>query len=258
MFSQKRAVGSHAILLRRRTPPGPEGSNGTRSWNAPWFNLAASFFPFRAVFVRRVMRLSLVFKKGQRQKYVISGLGQKISPPEIFRCRGAGSYHYNSEKRDQVGKAASCLSFHRSPRNRQNHRSKNSGQGAQLLFAERCRAVRRVQNCREITSGSLMDVQEIDGASNNSVDAVREISGAGQVHALFGQILRLHRGRSPYAFDQCLQCAAENSRGAAGACDIHVRHHRVAQDPCHDSFPDASVMTSGEFRRRLSRRSFQG
>ncbi len=32
------------------------------------------------------------------------------------------------------------------------------------------------QNCREITSGSLMDVQEIDGASNNSVDAVREIS----------------------------------------------------------------------------------
>ncbi|HQC50654.1 MAG TPA: DNA polymerase III subunit gamma/tau, partial [bacterium] len=32
------------------------------------------------------------------------------------------------------------------------------------------------QNCREITSGTLMDVQEIDGASNNSVDAVREIS----------------------------------------------------------------------------------
>ena len=39
------------------------------------------------------------------------------------------------------------------------------------------------RSCREITSGNAVDVFEIDGASNNSVDQVRELRGPYQVYA---------------------------------------------------------------------------
>jgi DNA polymerase-3 subunit gamma/tau len=41
-------------------------------------------------------------------------------------------------------------------------------------------------NCREITNGSSVDVQEIDGASNNGVEAVREIRENAKYHPSSG------------------------------------------------------------------------
>ena len=70
--------------------------------------------------------------------------------------------------------------------------------------------------CKAIDSGSCMDVLEIDAASNNGVDNVRD----------------LHFG---------LQRAAEDHRGAAGASAVHSRDHGAAQGSGDDSVPVPAV-----------------
>ena len=78
-------------------------------------------------------------------------------------------------------------------------------------------------SCREITRGNGVDVIEIDGASNNGVEAVREIRENAKYMPSNG-------ARKIYIIDEVhmLTTAAFNallkdSRGAACACDLHVR-----------------------------------
>jgi DNA polymerase III subunit gamma/tau len=69
-----------------------------------------------------------------------------------------------------------CHTFHRATRHRQDHRGADSGQGHELRKRTHSRfPAIPASSCREITAGKAVDVHEIDGASNNSVDQVREL-----------------------------------------------------------------------------------
>ena len=82
--------------------------------------------------------------------------------------------------------------------------------------------------CKEITSGNSVDVIEIDGASNNGVEAVREIRENAKYMPSTGS-------RKIYIIDEVhmLTTAAFNAfpqdaRRAARARDLHVRDHRAS------------------------------
>ncbi len=72
-----------------------------------------------------------------------------------------------------------------------------------------------VPACRGISDGSVLDVVELDAASNNGVDNVRAQGGSG-VHPR-PLCAREYYRRSPYAVGLGVQCAAEKfSRKAPG------------------------------------------
>ena len=87
--------------------------------------------------------------------------------------------------------------------------------------------------CTEIRDGTSTDVAEIDGASNNGVENVREIrenakylpQGSRFKIYIIDEVHMLSR--------RGLQRAAQDARRAARAREVHLRHHRGAQAPRH-------------------------
>ena len=74
---------------------------------------------------------------------------------------------------------------------------------------------------------------EIDGASNRGIDEIREIRAERPVPAQPVALQDLHHRRSPHADAGGLQRPAEDAGGAAAARQVHLRHHRGAEDPDH-------------------------
>jgi hypothetical protein len=72
----------------------------------------------------------------------------------------------------------------------------------------------------------LLDVLEIDGASNNGVDQVRDLRDQVQFAPTRGPFKIYHHRRSPHAQHGGVQRAAEDAGGAAAAREVHLRHHR--------------------------------
>ena len=95
--------------------------------------------------------------------------------------------------------------------------------------------------CRGILDGSVLDVTEIDAASNNGVDNIRDLRDEtrytpAQVQKRVFIIDEVHM-----LSDRRVQRAAENARGAAGACAVHPRYHRAAQGTCDHSVALSAV-----------------
>ena len=78
-------------------------------------------------------------------------------------------------------------------------------------------------NCKAISEGNFMDVIEIDAASNNGVENIRELRES------------VNR-RSPYAFDGRVQCFAENTGGTAGKCNVYSGDDGAAEASGDHSF----------------------
>ena len=70
-------------------------------------------------------------------------------------------------------------------------------------------------NCLEIAQGTSVDVMEIDGASNTSVDDVREIRENVKFAAVPGTVPGLHHRRSAHVVELGVQRAVEDAGGAA-------------------------------------------
>jgi len=97
-------------------------------------------------------------------------------------------------------------------------------------------------SCREIMAGNNLDVIEIDGASNNGVEQVRDLRDN----------CRYTPSRGPYkiyiidevhmlsisAFNALLKTLEEPPPHvkSAAACEISFCHHRCTQGAGHDSF----------------------
>ena len=95
--------------------------------------------------------------------------------------------------------------------------------------------------CREITSGSSVDVQEIDAASNNGVDNIRELRDAIRYAPVRGK-------KKVYILDEVhmlstrrLERAAQDARGAAAARHLRLRDDRSAQAAGHDPVARAAL-----------------
>ncbi len=80
-----------------------------------------------------------------------------------------------------------------------------------------------------IAEGSHLDVIEIDGASNNGVDQVRDLRDNAQLRPGAGQIQDLHHRRGAHALGAGLQRAPEDPRGAAAPREVHLRDDRGAE-----------------------------
>ena len=64
--------------------------------------------------------------------------------------------------------------------------------------------------CKGIDNGSILDVVEMDAASNNGVDEIREIRDKSTYAPSRGDLQGLYYRRGSHAFDRCLQCSFEN------------------------------------------------
>ena len=80
--------------------------------------------------------------------------------------------------------------------------------------------------CRGIDDGAVMDVVEMDAASNNGVDDIRDLRD--EVDFICRRCCKYR----VYIIDEvhmlstrCLQRPAENDGGTAGARHFHPRHH---------------------------------
>ncbi len=95
--------------------------------------------------------------------------------------------------------------------------------------------------CQEITEGRSMDVLEIDGASNNGVEQVRELRETCKYAPASSKfkiyiIDEVHM-LSTAAFNALLKTLEEPPR----AREVHVRHHRSGEGAGHDSLPLPAV-----------------
>ena len=70
-------------------------------------------------------------------------------------------------------------------------------------------------NCKEIAGGNSLDVIEIDGASNNSVEEVRELRDNVRYAPAKGRFKIYHHRRSAHAHVGRVQRAAEDAGRAA-------------------------------------------
>ena len=95
----------------------------------------------------------------------------------------------------------------------------NCAQGPTATPCGKCDA------CKEIAEGRSLDVLEIDGASNNGVDNIRELRDNAAYAPARGTIQDLPHRRGAHAQCRRLQRSAENARGTSRACEIHLGHH---------------------------------
>ena len=72
--------------------------------------------------------------------------------------------------------------------------------------------------CRGIDDGSVLDVVEIDAASNNGVDNIRDLREEANFTPAVGKIPGLYHRRGAHALDRGVQRPAQNVGGAARAC----------------------------------------
>ena len=93
--------------------------------------------------------------------------------------------------------------------------------------------------CRSIAAGTSMNVIEIDAASNNGVDNIREIREEVAYRPTEGK----------YKVDmsdevQMLAIGAVNAllkTGTAGVCDLYSGDNRGSQDSHHDFIPVSAL-----------------
>ena len=87
--------------------------------------------------------------------------------------------------------------------------------------------------CQSIALGQDVDVIEIDGASNNGVEQVRELRQNAALRPSRARLQDLLHRRSAHALDRGLQRPVEDAGRAAAARQVLLRHHRGEQDSDH-------------------------
>ena len=87
--------------------------------------------------------------------------------------------------------------------------------------------------CRAIAEGRHIDVIEMDAASPHRRRRRARDHRGGALFGGLGALQDLHHRRSPHAVEERVQRAAEDARGAAGACEVPVRHDRGEQGAGH-------------------------
>ncbi len=88
--------------------------------------------------------------------------------------------------------------------------------------------------CLEIAEGNSLDVLEIDGASNNGVEQVRELRETVKFAPSSGQFKIYYIDEVHMLTTQAFQRLAEDAGGAPTACEIYLCDDGAAEDSTHD------------------------
>ena len=87
-------------------------------------------------------------------------------------------------------------------------------------------------SCVEIAKGTSLDVHELDAASTNGVEAMRDLVSRAALGTP-GSPEGLHRGRGPHVVDAGIERPAEDPGGASGPRRLRAGHHRPAEGAAH-------------------------
>ena len=82
-----------------------------------------------------------------------------------------------------------------------------------------------------------MNVVEIDAASNNGVENIRDIREQVQYPPTAGKIPCLYIDEVHMLSIGAFQCPVKDFRGTAVLCDLYSGYHRGTQDSHNDPFP---------------------
>ena len=82
--------------------------------------------------------------------------------------------------------------------------------------------------CRSIQAGTSMNVIEIDAASNNGVDNIREIREEVAYRPTEGRFKVYIIDEVHMLSIRCFQCVVKDTRGTAGVCDFYSGNDRGA------------------------------
>ena len=110
--------------------------------------------------------------------------------------------------------------------------------------------------CLAILADRHPDVQELDAASNNGIDDVRELRERLRYRPAQARFKVYHHGRGPHAVHRRLQRPAEDAGGAAGPGEIHACHHRAPQGPGHHPLALPDLPPASGCRRPSCRAHF--
>ena len=173
--------------------------------------------------------------------------------PPFLRCRSGVGF---SDRRWQWDSGGELV--HPAPRH-----PHLGGRGAEEAAAARPAAGgllrRNGKNiCLAIRQGTSLDVVEMDAASNNSVDDIRELRENVALAPMGGGTPRLHPRRGAHALERGLERVPEDARGAALARGLRARDHRGAQGAGDDRRPLPPVRLPPARRSSRSRASCGG
>ena len=148
----------------------------------------------------------------------------------------------------------SRLPVRRLARDRQDVDRKDPRPLAQLRQrARRSSRAASASRARTIANSTSLDVIEMDAASNNSVDDIRDLREKVGFAPALGPLEGLHPGRGAHALDRGLERLPEDARGAAAQHDLRAGHDRGAQGARRRSSTAATASTSSGPRWRRSR-----
>ena len=111
----------------------------------------------------------------------------------------------------------------------------------------------KCENCEAVAAGTFFDLVELDAASNNGVDAMRDLIqsvhlGVGAIEPAQG----VHHRRGAHALGGGVEHAAEDARGAARARRVRARHHRPAEGAADDPLAHAALRVHAALARASS------
>mgnify|MGYP002230484031 CR=1 FL=1 len=107
--------------------------------------------------------------------------------------------------------------------------------GLNCIAEEGGRPCGRCSVCRSIKEGTYLDVIEIDAASNNGVDNIRELRESIKYPPASGRKKSLYNRRGPHAVFGGVQCAAQDAGGAAGIRGVHTGDYGAAEAAGNDT-----------------------
>lgn len=120
------------------------------------------------------MPLYFVWHKSRRCENV-SGAVSQISSADLFRRRRAGARYRDSQKRGKIRQTFTRLSFTGSRGTGKTSCAKILAKAVNCENPVDGNPCGKCAACRGIDDGSILDVIEIDAASNNGVDNIRDL-----------------------------------------------------------------------------------
>ena len=102
-------------------------------------------------------------------------LYRKWRPQRFCRCCRPDSHRHSPAKPDRSGPYRPCVSVHRHPRHRQTTCAKIFAKAVNCLDTSSPDPCGECEICKGIDSGAVMDIIEMDAASNNGVDDIRDL-----------------------------------------------------------------------------------
>ena len=95
----------------------------------------------------------------------------------------------------------------------------------------------KCESCVSIAQATSLDVVEMDAASNNSVDDVRDLRERVAYAPVGGRLQGLHPRRGAHAHAAGVECVPEDAGGAAAAHDLRAGDDRGQQGPADGRRP---------------------